>query len=47
MDYTYSGNGIGLYSASSVLSLQELTVKVLPDPKGEYASQEEEQKLSD
>ncbi|MBC7886643.1 MAG: glycosyl hydrolase family 32 [Ferruginibacter sp.] len=46
IDYTYNGSGIGLYSASSVLSLQELIVKVLPDPEGEYASQEEEQKLS-
>lgn len=45
IDYTYSGNGIGLYSASSILSLQELTVKVLPDPEEEYASQEVEQKL--
>ena len=46
MDYTYSGNSIGVYSASSVISLQEVTLKALPDPKGEYASQEEEQKLS-
>jgi len=45
MDYTYSGNGIGLYSASSVISLQHSTVKVLPDPEEEYASQEEAQKI--
>ena len=45
-DYTYSGNASGLYSASSVISLQELAIKVLPDPEGEDASQEEEQKLS-
>ncbi|MEO8412953.1 MAG: glycosyl hydrolase family 32 [Ginsengibacter sp.] len=45
MDYTYSGNGIGLYSASSVISLQNATVKVLTDPQEEYASQEEEGKL--
>ncbi|MEP6627393.1 MAG: hypothetical protein ABJA32_05380, partial [Ginsengibacter sp.] len=45
IDYNYSGDGIGLYSASSILSLQELTVKVLPDPEEEYASQEVEQKL--
>ncbi len=44
MDYNYSGNGIGLYSASAVVSLQKSTVKVLPDPKEEYASQEEAQK---
>lgn len=47
MDYTYSGGGIGLYSASSVISLQNSTVKILPDPEEEYASQEEAQKLSD
>ncbi len=41
MDYTYSGTGIGLYSASSVISLQNSIIKVLPDPEGEYASQEE------
>jgi len=42
IDYTYSGSGIGLFSASSVLSLQEVIVKVLPDPEEEYASQEEQ-----
>ncbi len=45
MDYTYSGNGIGLYSASSMISLQNSKVSVLPDPEGEYASQEEARKL--
>ena len=45
MDYTYSGNGIGLYSASSVISLQHSTVKILSDPEEEYASQEEAQKI--
>ena len=45
MDYTYSGNGIGLYSASSVISLQQSVVRTLPDPEGEYASQEEAQKI--
>lgn len=45
MDYTYSGNGIGLYSASSVISLQHAVVKILPDPEEEYASQEEAQKI--
>lgn len=45
MDYTYSGHGIGLYSASSVISLQNSTIKTLPDPKKEYASQEEAQKF--
>lgn len=45
IDYTYSGNGIGLYSASSVISLQHSTLKVLPDPKEEYASQEDSNKF--
>jgi beta-fructofuranosidase len=45
MDYTYSGSGIGLYSASSVISLQDSMVKILPDPEEEYASQEEAQKI--
>ena len=45
MDYTYTGNSIGFYSASSVLSLQESILKVLPDPEEEYASQEEAQKI--
>lgn len=45
MDYTFSGNGIGLYSASSVISLQNSIVKILPDPIDEYASQEEAHKL--
>lgn len=47
MDYTYSGEGIGLYSASSVISLQYSVLKVLPNPVGEYASQEEAQKLTE
>ena len=46
IDYTYNGTGIGLYSASAVLSLQDVVLKVLPDPEEEYASQEEEKKLS-
>ncbi|AEI50747.1 glycosyl hydrolase family 32 [Runella slithyformis] len=45
MDYTYSGNGFGLYSASSVISLQQSVVKALPDPEEEYAGQEEAQKI--
>jgi beta-fructofuranosidase len=42
MDYTYSGNGMGLYSASSKISLKDSVIKILPNPKGEYASQEQE-----
>ena len=46
MDYAYSGSGLGLYSASSIISLQQSTVKILPAPEEEYASQEEAGKLS-
>ncbi len=44
IDYTYSGEFIGLYSASSVISLQDSVIKILPEPEEEYASQEETQK---
>lgn len=47
MDYTYSGPGIGLYSASSQISLQHSVLKILPDPEEEYASQEEAQTSPD
>ncbi|MEO6639362.1 MAG: glycosyl hydrolase family 32 [Ginsengibacter sp.] len=46
MDYAYSGAGLGIYSASSVISLQHSTMKLLPEPEEEYASQEEAGKLS-
>ena len=45
MDYTFSSQGIGLYSSSSVISLQKSIIKVLQNPRGEYASQEEAQKI--
>jgi beta-fructofuranosidase len=44
MDYMYSGSRIGLYSASSIISLQNSTIKILPEPEEEYGSQEETQK---
>lgn len=44
IDYMYSGNFMGLYSASSKISLQDSVVKILPEPEEEYASQEEVQK---
>jgi beta-fructofuranosidase len=47
MDYAFSGDNIGLYSASSVISLQNSVLKTLPSPKDEYASQEEAGKLMD
>ena len=47
MDYTFSGNSIGLYCCSSVISLQHSLLKILPNPRSEYASQEEAQKLTE
>lgn len=44
MDYTYSGTGVGFYSASSVIILEDSLVKILPDLEEEYASQKEAQK---
>ena len=41
IDYTYSGSGIGVYTASSVISLNHVELKTLPDPKSEYGSQEQ------
>jgi beta-fructofuranosidase len=41
IDYTYSNQGIGLYSASSVIVLKNSILKTLPDPHNEYGSQEE------
>ncbi len=43
MDYTFSGTGIGLYTASSVIALQHSLLHSLPDPQEEYASPEEAQ----
>jgi beta-fructofuranosidase len=43
MDYTYSGGEIGVYTASSVISLENSIIKVLPDPVDEYASQKDAQ----
>jgi len=40
IDYTYSGGNIGLYSASSIISLQDSVLKILSEPEEEYASQE-------
>jgi beta-fructofuranosidase len=41
IDYTYDGNRIGLYSASSQIELTESRIKFLPDSQNEYASQEQ------
>jgi beta-fructofuranosidase len=46
MDYMYSGNLIGMYSSSSIISLQNMQLRILPDPTSEYASQEEAQKIN-
>lgn len=40
IDYTYIGPFIGIYSASSSISLQQSVLRSLPDPANEYASQE-------
>ena len=40
MDYTFAGTGMGIYSASSVISLRHSTIKTLKTPSSEYASQE-------
>jgi beta-fructofuranosidase len=45
MDYAYSGNYLGFYSASSVISLKESVVQILTDPEDEYASREDAQKI--
>jgi beta-fructofuranosidase len=45
MDYTYQGDGLGLYSASSVISLQKTVLKMLPDPEEEYAHQPDIEKI--
>ena len=41
IDYTYSGKNIGIYSASSRISLRNMYLKTLPTPESEYASQQE------
>jgi beta-fructofuranosidase len=41
IDYTYSGDNIGIYTASSKLSLRNMYLKTLPSPESEYASQKE------
>ena len=41
IDYTYSNKGLGVYSASSVISLKNMQLRTLRSPQGEYASQQE------
>lgn len=45
MDYAFSGSNLGLYSASSVIALQESRIKKLPEISDEYASQETHSRL--
>ncbi len=40
IDYTFTGERIGMYSASSKIALENSTISQLPDPVSEYASQE-------
>lgn len=44
IDYRYSGSLIGLYSSSSVISLQSSSLSSLSDPENEYAAQETQAK---
>ena len=43
VDYTYTGTLIGLYTASSAISLEKAVLSGLPDPREEYGSQKEAQ----
>lgn len=47
MDYAFNGPNIGLYSASSVISLQDSCIRALPEIRDEYASQEQAGKLKE
>jgi beta-fructofuranosidase len=46
MDYAWSGPGMGLYTASSAIVLEDAVIKTLPDVENEYASQEQANKFS-
>ncbi|WP_236974724.1 family 43 glycosylhydrolase [Membranihabitans maritimus] len=41
IDYQYSDDGIGLYSASSVISLIDSKIHILEDPETQYAAEED------
>jgi len=45
MDYAYSGNNLGIYTCSSRVKFENSLLSILPDPVGEYASQEEAHKV--
>jgi beta-fructofuranosidase len=47
IDYLYSGDGLGLYSCSSAIVLRNSSVRVLPQPEGEYGSQQEVHKQAE
>lgn len=40
IDYTWSGPGMGIYTASASVTLEDSVIKTLPDVISEYASQE-------
>ena len=44
IDYTYSGIGVGVYTASSVIALNNIILQSLPVPESEYGSQEQASK---
>lgn len=41
-DYKYAGKNMGIYSASSLISLQQSVIKVLPPPTSEYGGPTEQ-----
>jgi beta-fructofuranosidase len=41
MDYTFMGNGLGLYTSSSIVKLHGSIIKSLPDPVDEYGGQKQ------
>jgi len=45
IDYTFTGAGLGIYTASSVISIQDIRLKTLPSPENEYGSQEASQEI--
>lgn len=45
MDYDWSGMGMGIYTASAAVVLEDAVIKTLPDVENEYASQEMANKL--
>lgn len=47
IDYKFNGKNMGIYSASSIISLQQSTIKILPEPQNEYGSPNDRDVLED